>query len=497
MLNKLPSYWLLFLLWTPYTFSQQDSTHKTEVGFNSEIGLGSATGPQTPLWIRANQYGIIPLDPHFGIAKVGGSLSKRSINNKFQWYSEIEVASVIGKTTRLILPVAFTSFRYGNIEVYVGRKKEIYGLVDTLNTSGSYAWSGNSLPIPKIQIGTAGFVPIHFTHDFLSIQATFAHGWFGKEDFAYNYFLHQKTFYLRLGKPKQKLKFYGGISHFAQWGGNAPLLIGLGRTGADGSLPKSINDFWYILTAKNFPQAPNLSQFDSDNRLGNHLGTIDLGFTYKAKNSTWMFYTQHSVENAPGLMSNFPDGLYGLSWSNNKTTSQTLLKVRNITLEALTLLDQGVFIDSRYGYLINDYFNNSQYMDGWSYRNNIIGNPLITLRTDTRPEWFNSRGFYSNRDYHQINGNYMQSLYLAVNASWKNNTQFKFRSSISHYLLYLGEGKFGNASRQFSGSFEVFRKVKLLNNSTLHTSISFDSGKWLPNTFGFFIGIKTNLKKSK
>ena len=80
-----------------------------------------------------------------------------------------------------VLPEAHASVRYKRVELWAGRRREVMGLGDTTLSSGFYSVSGNSLPVPKVQIGTVGFTPLKFTRNFVAVHAGFAHGWFNTD----------------------------------------------------------------------------------------------------------------------------------------------------------------------------------------------------------------------------------------------------------------------------------------------------------------------------
>lgn len=79
------------------------------------------------------------------------------------------------------------------------------------------------MPVPKVQIGFPNWTPL--LNDRLAFQAIWAHGWLDDwTAFVRRAYLHQKTFYLRLGKPTARLQTFFGINHQVQWGGYAPSL---------------------------------------------------------------------------------------------------------------------------------------------------------------------------------------------------------------------------------------------------------------------------------
>ena len=480
---------LMIVIKSVYSKNIEDTSSVIKSSFELEIGTGISSNNQMPFWVRSLQYGTIPLNSDFGYINSKNLIQISSKKSQRVWSSELEIFTKLQKGVSLIVPVINTSYKNRTIEIFAGRKKEVYGLYDTTMSAGSYIWSGNSIPIPKIQISTNGFKSIY--KDIISIQATLAHGWFGKESFAYNYYLHQKTFFVKIGRNNKSINFYSGISHFAQWGGYAPILIGLNRTTPDGALPKSFKDFLYIVTAKNMPQGGNLSQFDTENRLGNHIGSIDLAVNIQKKKDFWLIYVQHPVENAPGLWNNFPDGVYGIKWLNKRKSKKFELK--QITLEKTTLLNQGIQYNDKYGYMINDYFNNSQYMDGWSYRDNVIGTPLLTLRTDTKTKWFNNRGLYSNKDYQQINGNYINSNNISAIIKYNHSIEIKLKATFSNYYKYNDNGLFINPINQFSGNIDL-KKEFVKARASIQIISSIDKGEWLNDKIGLLIKFRKIIK---
>ena len=165
------------------------------------------------------------------------------------------------------MPEAYVSLDLGHFSLWGGRKKEIIGLGDSTLTSGFYSWSGNALPITKIQIGTNGFTPLGFTNGLVSFHAFFAHGWIANSDTIKGSFLHQKALYVRLGRPNSRVRLTAGVLHNAQWGGRSDYLSNAFTR--NGKLPSSFKDYLLVLTAQEGSESdsPNLSNFDKINRV--------------------------------------------------------------------------------------------------------------------------------------------------------------------------------------------------------------------------------------
>src|SRR5690625_6839918 len=65
------------------------------------------------------------------------------------------------------------------------------------------------------------WMPIPFTAEFLQIKAHIAHGWLGSNRHVDNVLLHEKAGHLRIG-GRLPVNVYGGIAHYAHWGGVSP-----------------------------------------------------------------------------------------------------------------------------------------------------------------------------------------------------------------------------------------------------------------------------------
>jgi hypothetical protein len=201
----------------------QEQRKNTKIG--AETGFLYSGNGKTPFWMKSNTFGKVPettpnLQIKFSIQnEYDSTFNNLSVlKNKFDWAYGISMASNFTKVNSVILPEAFIKSRWKNWELYIGRRKEIFGLIDSVNTSGSYIWSGNALPMPKIQLHTPGYISIG-KKEIFGVKAGISHGWFGKDSVVQGHFLHQKWLYGRIGRPNSKFKLYAGINHQVMWGG--------------------------------------------------------------------------------------------------------------------------------------------------------------------------------------------------------------------------------------------------------------------------------------
>ena len=350
------------------------------------------------------------------------------------------------------------------------------------------AWSGNALPFPKVQLHTPGFVPIKFTKNLLAFRAGYAHGWLINA-YIQDSYLHQKYLYGRLGKPNWRVRFYGGLNHQVQWGGHAEYLINT-PLAVDGNLSTSFQDYLSLVVG-NYPDAlenDRFTGFDGTNRLGNHVGSYDFALEWKGRQHNWLLYHQHIYEDASGLaFQNVPDGLTGLRFLNYPT-STSRFHIDRVVLEWLSTTDQsGPTFDPLARYQgADNYFNHSQYREGWSYQGRTIGTPFIMPRTDLIPDiqnTFAGNGFYPN--------NRVVAWYLGTMSFFQKGPAITTRVSYSR--------NFGSYKQPYP---QVFRQLSALvsaqwvlhNQSGLHltTTLALDRGELMPDAFSSYVSVKKN-----
>lgn len=364
----------------------------TGVGYGLEAGAFVSSANSNPFWLRSNQFGEVPLESQVFTLRASAhkdfdtQIRNNKNKKKLRYAYGARAVINVGKANQFLFSELYGKLRYGAFEFQVGRQREIIGLVDTSLSIGSYAWSGNALPMPKIQISMPNYTPI-LKNGLIAVKGNFAHGWFGSGDSTEHYFLHQKSIYLRLGKPAWRFKLYGGINHQVQWGGKprVPFLQG-GTNAFITQYGSGLDAFIYVATgiplqSLGYYRGTNTVSGEGGNRLGNHLGTIDLAVEYDNNKTKWMLYRQSIYEDGSlFVLSNISDGLTGLS-IDMKGNKQG---VQKIVFEYLNTTNQGgpkqsgnqtASIPELRG--ADDYFNNATYEEGWTYRKQTIGTPFL------------------------------------------------------------------------------------------------------------------------
>jgi hypothetical protein len=352
-----------------------------------------------------------------------------------------------------------------------------------LGTMGSYIWSGNALPVPKIDIGIRSFTPLT-KNGLLSIKGNFAHGWLGSGDSVQNVFLHQKSLYVRIGKPKWNIKIITGFNHQAQWGGKPTrpymdAISGQMITKYDVSFENYLRVLTGISignqTGQAWDEIEGVPANEAGNRVGNHLGTIDLGAELKIGENLLKIYRQSIFEDGSLFyLNNITDGLTGLSLSSPQGF--------NICLEYLDTRSQGGPI--YYGNIPelrgrDNYFNNTVYRDSWTYKGKTIGNPLLNPYHENPEAFGDSRKISSN----YILNNRVQALNLNIHylifKKYRLNTVILSSKNGGHQTLPLDlkQISLGQTVRTSLPHFDI------------QASVSADIGQYFQNTYGVKVGL--------
>ncbi|CAG4999613.1 hypothetical protein DYBT9275_02262 [Dyadobacter sp. CECT 9275] len=476
----------VFVFTSPFKgYTQQIS--KT-VRYEVEAGILASTASSNSFWQQANQYGEVPLES--GILTLRGQAHKEyDSTRKFSYGYGIRTVFNAGAKNQMVLPELYAKVRYKAFELYAGRRREMVGLVDTTLTSGSYIWSGNALPVPKIQLSIPNYTNIFFKNRILAVKGQFSHGWFGSADSTKNYFLHQSSIYLRLGKPAWAFKFHAGFNHQAQWGGKPAVPF------YDPDNKVTVTEFGqsleaYLNVIAGIPIRYGSYRFRTGgkvygegNRLGNHLGTLDLCLEYQGVKSRWMLYRQSIYEDGSlYFLNNVTDGLSGISWTNRAKNTGIL----KIVVEYLHTSSQGGPLSSRAvlpelrGQ--DNYFNNGVYEDGWVYKRQTIGTAfLMPVRnsnglTDDKAKSLNPNYILNNRVNAVIVS--VQSKIKRVNLISRISTSNNLGNYRQEYHLSV---------QQLSVLQQISFPVK---QYTIATGLTYDNGGLLKKNAGISLLVK-------
>lgn len=486
--------WLSLSFLTPAT--AQQLTAKMPDSYHLEAGTFLSSSAKTPFWLRSNQYGLVPLKSPSATFRAGlradydtARVRRRQFDYGYGVNVVANAVSLSPAENAVLLPEAYVKVRLGIFEAYVGRRRELFGLADSTLSSGSYSWSGNALPIPKIQLSIPQFTSIGFTKGWVSVMGQFAHGWMDASGFVSHSFLHQSSLYVQVGRAESTIRLFGGFNHQAVWGGRSADLVRFGLIKKE-RLPASFRDYVSVITGERGAagDTSKYTNFDLTNRVGNHLGSVDLGAEVDLGTHTLFLYRQNIYETgALFYLTNITDGLNGLRIRRNDPDAL----VRDIVIEFLNTTSQGgdIFvIEDPLKRGRNDYFNNAQFRDGWAYRRKTIGTPFIT-------PYIYSDGTYPNGAF--TNNNRVQAFHIGASGALpvfgqsllSGRLRYQAKFSFSRNLGTYND-PFAPPRDQFSGLISVVTPLRALPGLELTTSVASDVGEMYPTTLGVYIGLR-------
>ncbi len=457
--------------------------------YSFETGAFYSINNSIPFWQKSNQFGAVP--------QKGNSLyfrqmieSKTDISARFFDADYcVDILTVVGSDTRLVIPEAFLKLHFGKLTLGGGRFKNVMGIVDTTYSSGSITWSGNSLPLPEIRLEIAQYQKLFVR--WLGYKGHFTHAWFGNQTFVKGYYLHQKSLYGRIGSDKSKLHLYAGILHNVQWGGAPKYKVyDPDFILSDGKFPSDWFTFKQVVLPYKTLSDTTLGYggFEVENRFGNHLSQIDLAADYYFGDKRIMLYKNNIIETGRtlGSFSNLDDGLYGFSYRNSNEKAF----IRNLVVEYLFSMNQGSY-NALIARLLKKplkdygnnafYFNHQQYYDGWSYGDQTIGTPFFIPDKELVIQNNHGPAVFSN-------SNRMKVWYLATSLKL-NSILLEAKGS---YSQNYGSFLFPITSlNQLNTNFKFIFPLKT-KNTFLNIQVGIDHGEYIRDNYGINVSYRRN-----
>lgn len=452
------------------------------------LGGGMSTSAFTPFWIQSNRYGVIPNAGSFvsgsaGIEHRTSILSKKDTTYKWSFGYGFEAAvNYFDSEVEMVIPQTYGTIAFHNWELMVGRKKMHVGLADSTLGSGSYAWSGNAHPITRIKFGLRDFTPVPFTKEIFWIMGFYSDGRFQNDRPRTSELrLHQKALYGQLRLWKDHFRICAGFNHQVQWGGLSP-----DQTIND-TMPRGFKNYKRVVLGKSVAGTnEDLPDIDAGNRLGNHLGTIDIGFEIHTKKALFFAYRQSIFEDGSlYYLTNVQDGLHGIKYKSLQP-SRSGFNIHEVVLEYLYTKSQGgpEFVpveNKRRGK--DNYFNNSQVADGWSESGRTIGTPFITPTSQTEWAWPTYHIFFTSN-------NRVEAFYLGLRGGVGSLVDWTLKGSYSKNAGTY-DRPFPGEPKQISALVALTFNTELIGPGTLISiSGAVDQGDLFPDTFGLEFSLK-------
>ncbi len=435
----------------------------TEGWYANEKGL--------PFWAFSNQWGKYHYSSSNSLAELHLNAAD-SIGKFFLKYDADAVGRRTSTNGKLWVQEIWFEANYKKLYFMAGRRCELSGIEDSLLSSGGALCSSNARPMPRISAGFNDYVDIPFTNKILSIKGRLEHGWFEENRYVHSPYLHHKNIYFRVNFDSH-YHFYWGLEHYAQWGG----------TSSDnniGKLPSSMSDFIRVFLGKNAKGSnPNLAN-ETENSLGNHLGSFNYAFDIQFENWSALLYQQTFFEDGSGMnfmRQNREDGLWGISFKLKKQRylSRIVYEFIHTTNQSGPTLALNA-AEGRGGN--DDYFNNGIYMSGWTYEGMSIGTPFIS-----------SPALLGNQ-YGTIN-NKIIAHYLGFMGNIFPQTEYK--CIVSHSRNYgTNSAPYSSVKKQFSYLAEITQKLNIKPDIQIGIKIAGDNGELIENHLAFGFCLKAN-----
>lgn len=480
------------------TLDSVKSSSQNRFGGFVEAQTSYTSNDVVPFWLRANQFGSNPLPGISGsfLANLEKRYSKPQ-SSKFDWAAGVEARVNQATQSELLLIQAYIKAKAGIFELSAGRLKNRMGLVDTTLSTGAFAVSGNALGIPQVQVAVPEFWQIPLFNGLFSAKGNFTFGWYGyaplnpnsNYDFegtnvpGVNSKFHQKSFYLRLGRPNWRLHLIGGFNHQTVFGNEDDIYQKFNLS--------TIEAYYYAISGKTW-----FANNGASTKLGNQLGSIDFGLTYSFTSSSIFLYRQQFYDvGALAYLANVRDGLNGISLTNKKS-SGNFIQWKKLVFEFLYSKNQaGELWSKRTPSGDEAYYNNFMYANGWSYRGDAIGNPLFTARHDARGNlrYKDDEYFINNRiiAYHGGVEGSVGALQLKVMMTYSKNYGTYGTSPIGTSrgrLRFPLPPPYFSRVNQFSGYANVSKEFSDKWQAGLTAAV--DTGKLLYNSYGLMVNVR-------
>ena len=276
----------------------------------------------------------------------------------------------------LNLQQAYAVLAWKKLHFLAGKQSLSETYLRTSPSIGDLGISQNASPIPKIGFYIRDYITLPLL-PVLSFKGSLYHGYLSSNRHISRPYWHEKSLFIRLSPAHQRFALDVGVQHFAIWGGS--------RHGQK----------IYAPTLKNYASVffgKPIEHVESINAGGSHIGVINYTVQYQASALRYVLFAQHLFEDgrsAVRFSRLFGDGLVGLSLHPYqgflRVLQYTFMDTRHQGGPGLPDPTTSVrTIEENKGYEFygrDDIYNNYFYESGYTFKQWVIGNPLLTTKT--------------------------------------------------------------------------------------------------------------------
>ena len=349
-------------------------------------------------------------------------------------------------------------------------------------TGGNIAMSGNAPTMPGYTLRLDG-AAIPFTSGKLTLSGAYGDYLTMDDRYVKGALVHRTAIYFDW-KILPRLDFRIGIDHYALWGGEHP---------DEGRMAASFGNYLRVVTGRSAPAGGTES--DRINVLGDHRGAELLRLRWRGEGYTITLQHDIPYDDGSGMgFQNFPDGVNTLSVSFGEKG----LWVSDLVYEHATTMWQsgpahdapGETPDAPRIILggVDNYFNNSYYLSGWTHFGRTIGFPLFfpSGSCASASAFARETGIENNR---------LTAHHIGVAGSLFRRAPYRLMLTFSrNYGTYGDPYRDGEALRQFSAAFNGNIPAPFgVRRMRLNYGLYYDRGEVLPNGFGAILGFDVKI----
>jgi len=478
------------------------------------MGAISSSG-NMPFWSVANQFGLMP-ETSGGMASVGANCRFDELKD-FQWCWGVSLAANVekdltngGAKFNPMIDELYASMRFKKVPIRLdlgmkhqpmeflasgedlGQYRNSLGTLST--TGGHIVWSGNARTLPGYSLNLEPLA-IPGTKNHLWIYGSFGDYFTLDKRYCQNAMIHSTKAFIRVDFAKH-FSFHFGLDHYAVWGGDKCAVV------------PSFGNYLRVITGRGAGADGTMN--DRLNVIGDHGGGELIKFEYQDEKYYAVF--QHDIPYADGSgmgFQNFPDGVNTLffGWKDKNRWVSDILYEFAYTMYQSGPIHGELFDEngnnktpegvSTIG--IDDYFNNGEYRDGWTYYGRTIGYPMFYTNLKSDKGW--TLGVRNNR---------LIAHHIAISGKFFRKAPYKLLLTYSknygiYYNPYTGESAaqkpWGTVKEtpyeQFSAGLSGEVKVMSLfekHNLNVTYGVYSDIGKAIGNSFGATIGLRYSFR---
>ena len=436
-------------------------------------GIGSSG--ELPFWAQANTGGVMP-STNGGLVLAKAETGYQPAGT-LQWRAAASLAAhaSVGEGPKALVDEAYAGLRWKALSLDLGMQRHKTDFIADRNlgslsvTGGNVVWSGNARTMPGYTLALAP-VAIPYLDGKVLLEGAFGDYRTLDDRYVKGALIHNTRFYF-IFPITSRLQFRFGLDHYAMWGGvsSDPAAI---------NIPVTFSNYLRVITGRNASSAG--SESDQINVIGNQLGGELFRLDWRGEG--WRAAVQHDIpyDDGSGMgFQNFPDGVNTLwfGWDDKERWVSDILFEYHYTKWQSGPLHDAV-VDGEWVILggHDNYFNNQEYLSGWTHFARTVGNPLMYPAA--------AGGIANNR---------LSAHHFAVAGKLFRKAPYQVMLTHSANFGTYDNPLDGAPLHQFSGAFKGEIPFLWLGmKAAVCYGLYADFGQVLPDGFGALIGIRTN-----